>query len=233
MGSSIDVKTGAWTDSTSHIGGGIDSYYEYLLKCARLFDDPDCDKMWETSVDAANKFLADERPNGLWYSQANMFSGVRTGTHYGALDAFFPAVLALSGDVDRARRLQDSSFLMWTTCGIEPEELDYTTMKVTYPGYPLRPEIIESAYYLYYYTRDERYREMGRVFLDGLVRYCRADAGYAALKDVQTKEKRDHMESFFLAETLKYLYLLFAPPETIDLTKAVFNTEAHPITKEW
>ena len=233
VGSSIDVKTGAWTDSTSHISGGIDSYYEYLLKCARLFDDKDCERMWQTSVDAANKYLADQRPNGLWYSQANMFSGVRTGTRYGALDAFFPAVLALSGDTDRARRLQESSYLMWTTFGIEPEELDYTTMKVTYPGYPLRPEIIESAYYLYYYTKDPRYREMGRVFLESLMRYCRADVGYAALKDVQTKEKRDNMESFFLAETLKYLYLLFAPPETIDLSKTVFNTEAHPITKAW
>ena len=233
VGSSIDVRTGAWTDSTSHISGGIDSYYEYLLKCARLFDDKDCERMWQTSVDAANKYLADQRPNGLWYSQANMFSGVRTGTRYGALDAFFPAVLALSGDTDRARRLQESSYLMWTTFGIEPEELDYTTMKVTYPGYPLRPEIIESAYYLYYYTKDPRYREMGRVFLESLMRYCRADVGYAALKDVQTKEKRDNMESFFLAETLKYLYLLFAPPETIDLSKTVFNTEAHPITKAW
>jgi hypothetical protein len=69
--------------------------------------------------------------------------------------------------------------------------------------------------------------------LDSLVRYCRVDAGYAALKDVRTKEKKDEMESFFLAETLKYLYLLFAPPETMDLTKSVFNTEAHPIKKTW
>jgi hypothetical protein len=113
-----------------------------------------------------------------------------------------------------------------TSTGIEPEEIDYTTMKVTYGGHPLRPEIIESAYYLFVFTKDERYREMGRVYLDGLVLHCRTDAGYAALKDVQTKEKRDNMESFFLAETLKYLYLLFAPPETIDLSTTVFNTEA-------
>lgn len=233
VGSSIDVKTGVWTDSTSHISGGIDSYYEYLLKCWMLFDDAECEKMWRASVGAVNKYLADERPNGLWYSYANMNTGARTATRYGALDAFFPAVLALSGDMDRARRLQDSSYLMWNTFGIEPEEMDYTSMKVTHPGYPLRPEIIESAYYLFYFTKDARYREMGRVILDGLVQHCRTDVGYAALKDVQTKEKRDNMESFFLAETLKYLYLLFAPPETIDLSKTVFNTEAHPIRKDW
>jgi mannosidase alpha-like ER degradation enhancer 2 len=41
------------------------------------------------------------------------------------------------------------------------------------------------------------------------------------------------MESFFLAETLKYLYLLFAPPETIDIHSVVFNTEAHPMKRTW
>jgi mannosidase alpha-like ER degradation enhancer 2 len=233
VGSSINVKTGAWVDSTSHISGGIDSYYEYLLKCWKLFDDKDCERMWTTSVEAMNKYLADERSNGLWYSQANMFSGKRTGTRYGALDAFLPAVLVLAGDVDRARHLQESSYLMWTTFGIEPEEMDYTTMKVTHAGYPLRPEIVESAYYLFYYTKDPRYQEMGRVFLESFMKHCRTDAGYAAMKDVVTKEKRDNMESFFLAETLKYLYLLFAPLDTIDLSKTVFNTEAHPIRKDW
>src|SRR3970040_1194260 len=122
---------------------------------------------------------------------------------------------------------------MWTTFGIEPEELDYSTMKVTSRGYPLRPEIIESAFTLYRLTKDPRYLEMGRTFFDSLVKYCKTDAGYAALRNVETKEKRDNMESFFLAETLKYLYLLYAPPETIDLNKMVFNTEAHPIRKTW
>jgi hypothetical protein len=55
--------------------------------------------------------------------------------------------------------------------------------------------------------------------------------GYAALADVQTKQKVDRMESFFLAETLKYLFLLFAPSQAIDLSTTVFNTEAHPIRK--
>src|SRR5207302_4301668 len=59
VGSSINVETGKWTDTTSHIRGGIDSYYEYLLKSWLLFDDKDCKKMWETSVKAVNKYLAD------------------------------------------------------------------------------------------------------------------------------------------------------------------------------
>jgi ER degradation enhancer, mannosidase alpha-like 2 len=74
---------------------------------------------------------------------------------------------------------------------------------------------------------------MGRTFLDSLVRYCRTDDAYAALNDVRTKEKADEMESFFLAETLKYLYLLFAPSDTLDLNHVVFNTEAHPLRRTW
>jgi Glycosyl hydrolase family 47 len=57
----------------------------------------------------------------------------------------------------------------------------------------------------------------------------RTDAGYTTLKSVVSKEQGNHMPSYFLAETLKYLYLLFAPEETLDLQKVVFNTEAHPL----
>ena len=233
VGSSINVETGKWIDTTSHISGGIDSYYEYLLKSWLLFGDKDCKKMWEASQKAVNKYLADSTRTGLWYGQADMNAGKRISTQYGALDAFFPAVLARSGDLERARRLQESSYKMWTTFGIEPEVIDYTTMKLVSPGYQLRPEIIESAYYLAYYTKDPRYQEMGSTFILGLVRYCKADAGFAALSDVETKSKRDSMESYFLAETLKYLYLLFAPRETLDLNKVVFNTEAHPLKRTW
>ena len=233
VGSVINVESGKWIDKTSHISGGIDSYYEYLFKSWLLFDDKDCERMWKASVEAVNKYLADETPGGLWYRQVDMDSGKVISTRYGALDAFFPAVLARSGDLDRARRLQESSYNMWTLAGIEPEELDYKAMKITAPGYPLRPEIMESAYYLYFFTGDQRYREMGKSFFDGLVRYCRTEAGYAVLKNVETKEKSDRMESFFLAETLKYLYLLYAPREKLDLKTTVFNTEAHPIRRTW
>ncbi len=146
VGSTINVETGKWTNTTSHISGGIDSYYEYLLKAWLLFDDKDCQKMWETSIKAVNQYLADNTRTGLWYSQVDMNTGKQLSTHYGGLDAFFPAVLARSGDLDRARRLQESSYKMWTTFGIEPEEMDYSTMKLVTPGFALRPEIIESAY---------------------------------------------------------------------------------------
>ena len=231
VGESINVETGAWSNTDSHISGGIDSYYEYLWKCWLLFGDRDCRTMWEASISPVNKYLADEIRGGLWYGHADMQTGERTKTEYGALDAFFPALLAFSGDVERARRLQASSFKMWNLYGIEPETLDYKTMRVVAGSYHLRPEIIESTYYLYRYTGDPEYRRMGEKMFDDFVKYCRAEAGYAALADVISKEQVDEMQSFVLAETFKYFYLLFAPPETLQFDKVIFNTEAHPLKR--
>jgi len=197
----------------------------------------------------------------LWYGHSDMNSGKRTAAIYGALDAFFPAVLALSGDLERARRLQESSFKMWSLYGIEPEELNYDSMQIVSPGYPLRPEIVESTYYLYHYTTanksspsfrrgtrpsqagqvpplngagnldPDHYLQMGQTMFEDFVKNCRTDEGYAALKSVVTKEKSDSMQSFLFAETFKYLYLLFAMPKTLDFDKVIFNTEAHPIRR--
>jgi len=251
VGTWINVETGQWTNTDSHISGAIDSYYEYLLKCAILFNDQDCRRMWDDSILAINQYLRDEtkgrmKPE-LWYGHADMNTGKRKDTTYGALDAFFPAVLAMSGDLYRASLLQESSYKMWMKHGIEPEELDYQTMEVKSAGYPLRPEIVESTYYLYHYagtragTRTSRapssakldanhYQQMAAMMWNDFVKYCRSDEGYAALKSVVTKEKSDSMQSFLFAETFKYFYLLFAPPRTLDFDKVIFNTEAHPIT---
>ena len=268
VGTWINVETGKWTDTDSHISGAIDSYYEYLLKCWLLFGDEDCHRMWRNSVAAINKYLADEfhrEPSRstmeLWYGHADMNTAKRTATTFGALDAFFPAVLALSGDLWRAVSLQRSSLKMWTFHGIEPEELNYKTMVDINSGYALRPEIVESTYYLGHYAsqkpslRSSRgtkrpsadsssprlkvaleatsYLKMGRGLWEDFVKYCRTDEGYAALKSVITKEKSNSMQSFLFAETFKYFYLLFAPPATLNFDKVIFNTEAHPMKRTW
>jgi mannosidase alpha-like ER degradation enhancer 2 len=250
VGEWINVETGLWTNTDSHISGAIDSYYEYLLKCSLLFGDPDCKNMWRESATAINNYLTDEvseigpvkigkkrktgwTRNQLWYRHADMNTGIRKATIYGALDAFFPAVLALSGDLQRAKRLQNSSFAMWKQAGIEPEEYNYLDKKIVSPGYPLRPEIIESTYYLYHYTKDPKYLRMGERMWRDFVKYCRTDEGYAALKNVTTKEQADSMQSFLFAETFKYFYLLFAPPRVLNFDKVIFNTEAHFIKRTW
>jgi mannosidase alpha-like ER degradation enhancer 2 len=232
VGQGINVETGEWTNRSSHIGGAIDSYYEYLLKCERLFGDRECGEMYRASIGPVHRLVADESAGGLWYGRVDMRSGERTGTTFGSLHAFFPGVLVMGGDTDRARRLQESAFRMWSLHGIEPESLDYRTMTVTGAGYQLRPEIIESAYILSHYTKDPRYLEMGRTMFGDLRTHCRTDAGYTVLRSVVTKEKGDLQHSFLLAETLKYFYLLFKP-DAIDFDAVTFNTEAHPLRRTW
>src|SRR5277367_680820 len=80
VGSTINVETGKWIDPLSHISGGIDSYYEYLLKCSILFGDKDCERMWQTSIAALNKYVADQAPTGFWYAQVNMNTGAKVST---------------------------------------------------------------------------------------------------------------------------------------------------------
>src|SRR6266849_5169127 len=72
VGQSINVETGTWTNTDSHVSGGIDSYYEYLWKCWVLFGDKDCRDMWDASIPVVHKYLADEMRGELWYGHADM-----------------------------------------------------------------------------------------------------------------------------------------------------------------
>jgi hypothetical protein len=224
----INIETGAVTNPVSHISGCIDSYLEYMLKGSILFDETQLSEMWTPTIAAVDKYLADPTNEGLWYGQADMYSGIQSGTSYGALDAFFAGTLALNMDFERAAELQNSNYKMWMLYGIEPESMNYKTMTVENGQYILRPENFEGAYYLYQYTQDSKYLVMGKNMFENLVKHCRTDIAYAALKDVRTMEKKDYMESFFFAETLKYAFLLFDESGKLEFEKVIFNTEAHP-----
>jgi len=100
--------------------------------------------------------------------------------------------------------------------------------------YLLRPEAIESVYYMHYYTGDPKYRQYAYDMLKSLNKYARGPHGYSAIKDVRREDTAGNLkgeeESFFFAETLKYIYLTLAPKRgPLDLDKWVFNTEAHPL----
>ncbi|PRT54600.1 Mannosyl-oligosaccharide 1,2-alpha-mannosidase [Wickerhamiella sorbophila] len=96
-----------------------------------------------------------------------------------------------------------------------------------------RPETVESLFYLYRLTNDPKYRKWGWQIFQSFEKYGRLEdsSGYTCLRDVETPngERIDNMESFWLAETLKYLWLLFDDNNTWPLDKVVFNTEAHPL----
>ena len=127
------------------------------------------------------------------------------------------------------------------------QELISRNFYVIFAGYPLRPELIESAMYLYKATRDPFLLSLGEDMLDSIEYSAKTPCGYATVKDVRDHTLEDRMESFFLSETTKYMYLLFdVDNEIIHKHKEhvvktpfgecvvesggwIFNTEAHPI----
>lgn len=227
-GERINVMTGEWVSTRSHISGYIDSYYEYLYKSWILFKDKDFKKPFEVHNKAIKKYLLAKTPNGTFMRVVDMHTGKQLATTYGALDAFYAGLCAYTGDVKTAKTIQEANYYMWTKFGLEPEEFDFSNDSIRSAYYILRPENIESCFYLYRLTRDDKYLWMGKRMVDDIIQYCKTDDAYASLKNVLTKEKTNSMQSFFFAETLKYAYLLFAEDSAFDFKTAVFNTEAHP-----
>lgn len=131
--------------------------------------------------------------------------------------------------------------------GLSPEIVVFNKDKLNHQDFTIknndrhnlqRPETVESLYYLYKLTGDVKYRKWGYEIFQSFVKYTKVTTpsgmvSYSSLNDVTNKEPsyKDNMESFWLAETLKYLYLLFDDDNIIPLDKYVFNTEAHPFPK--
>ncbi|KAJ2610073.1 hypothetical protein H4S08_003773 [Coemansia sp. RSA 1365] len=133
--------------------------------------------------------------------------------------------------------------------GISPNQgnINFTTVKLDKPSdreksdgfylgsnrsYILRPETLESLMVMYRVTGDKIYKEWGWQIFLAIEKWTKTSSAYSAYRDVSSikgnEEWTDSMESFFLAETLKYLYLLFSPVDYYSLDEYVFNTEAHP-----
>ncbi|TFK73472.1 glycoside hydrolase family 47 protein [Pluteus cervinus] len=102
---------------------------------------------------------------------------------------------------------------------------------ITQSSYLLRPEVLESNFYAWRATGDSKYYERALAAVGSMKKHLATDEAYAGIQDVNnaTSAKNDHMESFWFAEVLKYLYLTFDDPNHISLDEYVFNTEAHPL----
>ncbi|TFL01959.1 glycoside hydrolase [Pterulicium gracile] len=119
---------------------------------------------------------------------------------------------------------------------VSQEDVGPGDYNVAHHEYVLRPETVESFYILYKVTGKSIWRERGWEVFQALERSARTDEAYAKVSRVGTfpPAHGDELPSYFFAETLKYLYLLFKDDDSFDLDKWVFNTEAHPFkTFEW
>lgn len=248
----IRVGDGGFADSMITFGALGDSFFEYLLKLwiqggrkegylREAYDkamDGAISKMLLTSSKTGLAFLAD-------------WDGRRHGRKMDHLVCFMPGLLTLGAysslegitsersqrDLAVARALMYTCREMYhrTPTGIAPEYVRFPEDGDMVAGYNaefyiLRPETAESLFVMAQLTGEPIYRQWAWEIWEAIDKVLRTPLAYASLHNVnQPNSLEDRMESFFLAETVKYLYLAQDPDMPIDLTKYVFNTEAHPM----
>ncbi|XP_044485674.1 mannosyl-oligosaccharide 1,2-alpha-mannosidase MNS1-like [Mangifera indica] len=242
----IDPEMGGRSRSTITFGAMGDSFYEYLLKVWIQGNKTSAVKpyrdMWETSMKGLLSLIRRTTPSSFAYICEK--NGESLTDKMDELACFAPGMLALGsfgyGPGESEKFLSLAEELAWTCYNFyqsTPTKLageNYffhsgEDMTVGTSWNILRPETVESLFYLWRLTGNTTYKEWGWNIFQAFEKNSRIESGYVGLKDVNTGVKDNMMQSFFLAETLKYLYLLFSPPTVIPLDEWVFNTEAHPI----
>ncbi|XP_055255632.1 endoplasmic reticulum mannosyl-oligosaccharide 1,2-alpha-mannosidase isoform X3 [Moschus berezovskii] len=251
----INTNSGSFTHlGMFTLGARADSYYEYLLKQwiqggkkeRQLLED------YLEAVDGIRKhLLARSEPRKLTF--VGELNHGRFSAKMDHLVCFLPGTLALGAHhglpadhMELAQALMDTCYQMYRQMetGLSPEiahfNLHHTKavkdvqVKAADRHNLLRPEAVESLFYLYRVTGNRKYQDWGWEILHSFNTYTRVPSGgYSSISNVQDPrhpQPRDKMESFFLGETLKYLYLLFSDdPDLLSLDTYVFNTEAHPL----
>lgn len=167
------------------------------------------------------------------YIQVDLYTGAMRAFWIDSLSAYYPGLLTLAGEMDEAIETHLLYTALWTRYSALPERWSTATgnVEMGLRWWGGRPEFIESNWYLYRATKDPWYLHVGEMALRDIKRRCWAKCGWAGLQDVRTGEQSDRMESFFLGETAKYLFLLFDFDHPLNRLEGpwVFTTEGHPL----
>ncbi|XP_015925664.1 endoplasmic reticulum mannosyl-oligosaccharide 1,2-alpha-mannosidase isoform X2 [Parasteatoda tepidariorum] len=249
----INAESGHFrTTSTITVGARADSYYEYLLKqwiqtgqkISWLKED------YIEAIDGIAKHLVKQSyPSKLTFV-GELLSGRSYSPKMDHLVCYLPGTLALgyhygmpSSHLRLAFELMDTCYNMYAQTAtqlspeiayfnLQPHGTSDIIIKSNDAHNLLRPETVESLWYLYYMTHNETYRDWGWQIFQAFEKYAKVEGGgYTSLGDVRNPlltKPMDLMESFFLAETLKYLFLLFNDNQDLySLDRFIFNSEAH------
>ncbi|XP_044261688.1 mannosyl-oligosaccharide alpha-1,2-mannosidase IA-like isoform X2 [Tribolium madens] len=245
----LNPKTGKWGQHHMSMGALGDSFFEYLLKAwlQSNKEDNEARQMFDDAMQAVLQHMLFTSPSGLMYFAELKFD--RPEHKMDHLGCFSGGLLALGAKTlknDMSNRYMEVAKKITHTCHesydrsntkLGPEAFRFTegaearALKNSEKYYILRPEVIESYFYMWRLTKDQKYRDWGWEAVQALEKYCRVPGGYTGLKNVYSDDpqKDDVQQSFFLAETLKYLYLLFSDDSLISFDNWVFNTEGHPL----
>lgn len=247
IGAGIDAETGQWVSPYTGVGAGIDSFFEYALKSHILLSglpyDPE-----HAHLDSADAFLRTwqdaqgaikrqiyrgpqhQHPH---YFQVDLYTGAMRAFWIDSLSAFYQGTLTMAGELEEAIETHLLHTALWTRYSAMPERWSTATGNIEggLRWWPGRPEFIESNWYLYQATKDPWYLYVAEMIQRDIKRRCWTKCGWAGLHDVRSGELSDRMESFFLGETAKYLFLTFDPSHPLNTWDApyVFTTEGHPL----
>ena len=235
------------------LGALGDSFYEYLLKLW-IYKNKSDDKLIDTYIEALKAIesnLLQKTASNLTY-----FAEYKSGRIEKKMDhlaCFSGGMLALTSiAVDKLDQKTRDHYLnlakeITNTCHesyirtkthlgpeafhFERPEEEAIAIKPDEKYYILRPEVIEAYFYLWQTTKDEKYRDWAWDAAQAIEKHCRTPNGYSGIKNVyqDPSAQDDVQQSFFFAETLKYLFLIFQEDEIVPLDKYVFNSEAHLI----
>jgi len=250
----VSVDTGRFTSGDITLGSRVDSAYEYLEKIWRWSRGSREDVLKEYLAridDVETHLIRKSKPSGLTYIQQCQFGKRSCHGQFDHLVCFAPAMLALGArdakNNPKSKRHMELAEELTKTCyeaydrmpsGLAPEIIKFGRGIDFYVESAdthnlLRPETVESLFVMWRVTHDQKYRDWGWKIFQAFKKYTRVEPkGYSSINNVKVNDPslvswRDHTESFFFAETMKYLYLLFADDSVMHIDEYVFNTEAH------
>lgn len=224
VGTVLNVDSGEWVRRESGVGAGSDSYYEYLMKAYILLGDQTYLHRFNRHYSSVMRYIS----RGPFLIDVHMHRPNRVAKGFmDALSAFWPGLQVLKGDLRSAIATHAMFNEVIRRHTYLPEAFT-TDFQVYWANHQMRPEFLESTFFLHRATQEDYYLETGKEILKKL-QDLKVDCGFAGLKDVRTGVHDDKMSSFVLAETLKYLFLLFSNDnEThVDLDRFIFSTEGH------
>lgn len=231
VGTSIDVNSGNFVDQQSTTGPGQDSFFEYLLKGYILFKDLELLDIFLSAYAAVEQHHSFE---GFTYT-VDMNKGLMMNTHLSPLACVWASLQVLIGDVASGLRSVLYWYSLWKKHDALPEVFDTRAESPTQArDSPLRPELIEAIFYLSLaLPGDAMVFEMAKSIATAIDEQSRVSCGFASVADVTTKRLDNRMDSFFLSETLVYLYLAMAPADEVasaipwSMGASIFTTEGH------
>jgi len=238
------TTNGEWSGQSSSMGGLGDSFYEYLLKMWLITDKKagGYKRMWDEAIEAVHKRMYVEVKDKGFVFQLN---GNSLGKNMEHLTCFSGGMFAMGADkkpeyLEVGAKIARTCYEMYklSPMGLSPESASLVNDQTgqiapatTY--YILRPEAVETFFYMWRLTKDQKYRDWAWEVFQAIEKFCRVETGgYTGLRDVMRssadQNQDDLMQTFLLGETFKYLYLIFSDDSVVALDKYVFNTEAHP-----